>query len=139
MNPWMTWLREITGDVSDREIARRIDVSSSTISRWMHTTPRAEAVVAVARAFNAPVIDALIAAGYIERHEARTPRVIRNLARFSSVELLRELSDRVGPGGHTIAPEVIASPDDYGQEPTPDDDDLAAGRLDGRSDRRSSR
>lgn len=136
MNTWMEWLREAAGWVSDREIARRVGVSPSSVGRWADTPPKVENVVTIARTFGAPVSEALVAAGYVSRDELHTPQAIRNLGAFTSRELLAELNRRIDDTPIQPAPTgPVTDPSDYGEEPRPDDWTLAAGHVSGAPDR----
>ena len=68
--PEMTWWRyvvTVTGDASQKDIASATGIDQSSISRWHRgtNTPRAEAVVTLARAYGRSPVEALVAAGYL--------------------------------------------------------------------------
>jgi hypothetical protein len=70
----------------------------SALSRWLNGTnrPAADKAVAFARSLHRSPIEALIAAGYLEPHEAAgVIKVVRSRADFSDLELLAELGDRL--------------------------------------------
>lgn len=125
---WITWIRDISDDAPDRQIAAKIDIAPSTIGRWKNYPPKIDALVKLARAYGVPVADGLVAAGYVQPGDLRTPRYERDLGRFTATELLAELEQRVSADGRRLH-EQITGPSDYGEEPTPDDFDLAAGRI----------
>lgn len=73
----------ITAYGQNRDIASLVGVDPSAISRWKAgDQPRFQSVVAFARAYQRPTIEALIAAGYLEITDA-----------FASVDIRRSLSD----------------------------------------------
>jgi transcriptional regulator with XRE-family HTH domain len=96
---WSEYVRRIVGDLNQLEIAAKTGLAQTNIGRWLRGIPQApkvESVVAFARAFNQPPVEALVAAGYITAEEAgvkarktRTP-----LREYSQVELLDELLRR---------------------------------------------
>jgi transcriptional regulator with XRE-family HTH domain len=82
------YVTRIAGDQQNREIAQSIGVDASAISRWRAgEQPRVRTVIAFARGYGRPAVEALIAAGYLEMSDA-----------FSAVEVgkgmgLSEISD----------------------------------------------
>lgn len=126
-----TWLNEATNNATNAEIAHKTGIAKSTVGRWEGALPRPETIVQVARAFKANAVEGLVAAGYLHDDEVRIPKVIHRPSDFSSFELLDELRTRVVNAriemSHPL--ETITSPADYGQEPTPNDYDLAAGHI----------
>ena len=82
------YVTRIAGDQQNREIAQSIGVDASAISRWRAgEQPRVKTVIAFARGYGRPAVEALIAAGYLDVADA-----------FSSVEVgkgmgLSEISD----------------------------------------------
>ena len=95
---WPEYVRRIAGTLTQAQIAVKIGgVSTSNIGRWLRGEPgmpAAENVIAFAKGFKRPPIEALIAAGYFDPDEvipqARTP-----LSEFSNAELMDELRRRV--------------------------------------------
>lgn len=78
------------------QIAEKTGLAQSSVGAWLRGqpgVPRAESVIAFARAFRQSPIEALVAAGYLSDDEAglteRTP-----LSRYSREELFDELSNR---------------------------------------------
>jgi transcriptional regulator with XRE-family HTH domain len=72
--PEMTWWRyvvTVTGEATQKDIASATGIDQSSISRWQRgtSTPRAEAVVAFARAYERSPVEALVAAGYLSSSE----------------------------------------------------------------------
>ncbi|GAB7068437.1 helix-turn-helix transcriptional regulator [Mycobacterium hodleri] len=70
----MTWWRyvvTVAGDATQKDIASATGIDQSSISRWHRGTnaPRAEAVVAFARAYERSPVEALVAAGYLSSSE----------------------------------------------------------------------
>ena len=99
MEDWSDYVRRIAGELNQLEIAAKTGLAQTNIGRWMrgeHVVPKAESVVAFARAFDEPPVEALVAAGYITAEEAgaRARRQKTPLKEFSEVELLEEMLRR---------------------------------------------
>ena len=93
---WSQYVRRITRGQTQTQIAERSGVAQTNIGRWLRGDPgmpRAESVVALARAYGQPPTEALVAAGYITAPEGestgRTP-----LSAYSTSDLLDELRRR---------------------------------------------
>lgn len=95
---WPTYVRRVAAGLTQAQIAERTGAAPSNVGRWLRGErgqPTAANVLAFARAFNQPVMEAMIAAGYFTPDEvgstARTP-----LSEYSKLELLDELRRREG-------------------------------------------
>ena len=93
---WSLYVRRIAGGLNQVQIAEKAGLSQTNIGKWLRGepgAPRAESVIAFARAFDQPPIEALVAAGYLTAAEAqstaRTP-----LDDYSYTELIAELQRR---------------------------------------------
>jgi len=78
------------------QISDRSGVAQSNVGRWLRGErgqPKPDSVIAFARAFDQPVVEALVAAGYVDRSDvaagARTP-----LDEYSTAEIIDELRRR---------------------------------------------
>lgn len=96
METWPQYVKRIAGPLKQEQIAEHSGISQATVSAWLRGAPgvpRAETVIAFARAFNRSPVEALVAAGYLQSDEAaakaRTP-----LVEYSDRELLDELRRR---------------------------------------------
>lgn len=70
---WATFVKQHVGTDTQDTVSRRTGIGQPTISRWLrgtHTTPSAPNVVAFARAYGIPPVEALVAAGVITSDEA---------------------------------------------------------------------
>ena len=97
---WWSYVVTITGNATQKDIAAASGIDQSSISRWQRgtNTPRAEAVVAIARAYGRSPVEALIAAGYVDRDElgvVELGTLTGDLTRASTDSLLSELRRRV--------------------------------------------
>lgn len=90
----------VTGDATQSEIAGATGIDQSSISRWQRGThtPRAEAVVAFARAYGRSPVEALVAANYLTSEDmgvVEMTTLTGDLTRVSSDSLLSELRRRL--------------------------------------------
>lgn len=93
---WPDYVRRLSGNLNQTQVAEKTGMAQSNVGRWLRgerAVPRAESVIAFARAFDQPPVEALIAAGYLKPEDAastaRTP-----LAEYSISEILDELRRR---------------------------------------------
>lgn len=94
---WADYTRRITAGATQAEIAARTGIEQSSISRWRQgrNTPRAELVVAFARAYDRNPVEALIVAGYLDRNEVGgVIELETSLSAVSTHQLLEELGRR---------------------------------------------
>lgn len=124
---FLGYLRDISGGATNVEIAKIAETSHTSVGRWSKSTPSPEVVVRLARHYGRPPVEAMVAAGYFTAEEARVGTVRLPLSAYPHRELLHELDRRLVQSSHHDR--TINSPADYGEEPTPDDFDLAAGHV----------
>lgn len=101
---WWQYVLTVTGGAAQKDIAEATGIDQSSISRWQRgtTTPRAEAVVALARAYGHSPVEALVAAGYLASDElgvVELTTLTGDLSRVSVDSLLSELRRRVLASG----------------------------------------
>ena len=104
---WWRYVVTVTGDAAQKDIAAATGIDQSSISRWQRgtNTPRAEAVVALARAYGRSPVEALVAAGYLSSTEVGVVELTTltgDLTGASIDLLLNEIRRRV----------LAANPDD---------------------------
>jgi transcriptional regulator with XRE-family HTH domain len=90
----------VSSNAAQKDIASTTGIDQSSISRWQRgtTTPRAEAVVAFARAYGRSPVEALVAAGYLSSSElgvVELTTLTGDLTRASIDSLLSEIRRRV--------------------------------------------
>jgi transcriptional regulator with XRE-family HTH domain len=100
---WWEYVITVTGNTAQKDIAAATGIDQSSISRWQRGTnkPRAEAVVALARAYGRSPVEALVAAGYLDSDELGVVELttLTGDLRGASVDsLLSELRRRVLAG-----------------------------------------
>jgi transcriptional regulator with XRE-family HTH domain len=101
---WWRYVVLLTGDAAQKDIAAATGIDQSSISRWQRgtNTPRAEAVVALARAYGRSPVEALVAAGYLSSSElgvVELTTLTGDLSRVSIDSLLSEIRRRVLAAG----------------------------------------
>jgi transcriptional regulator with XRE-family HTH domain len=101
---WWRYVVTVTGNVAQKDIANATGIDQSSISRWQRgtSTPRAEAVVALARAYGRSPVEALVAAGYLSSTEVGVVELTTltgDLTGVSVDSLLNELRRRVLASG----------------------------------------
>jgi transcriptional regulator with XRE-family HTH domain len=103
---WWRYVVTVTGGATQKDIAALTGIDQSSISRWQRgtNTPRAEAVVALARAYSRSPVEALVAAGYLTAYE------------LGVVELTTLTGDLTGASIDSLLSEVrrrvlVANPD----------------------------
>jgi transcriptional regulator with XRE-family HTH domain len=97
---WWQYVVTVTGNAAQKDIAAATGIDQSSISRWQRGTnnPRAEAVVAFARAYGRSPVEALVAAGYLSSDElgvVELTTLTGDLQRVSIDSLLSEIRRRV--------------------------------------------
>jgi transcriptional regulator with XRE-family HTH domain len=103
---WWQYVATVTGNAAQKDIAAATGIDQSSISRWQRgtNTPRAEAVVTLARTYGRSPVEALVAAGYLSSSElgvVELTTLTGDLTTVSIDSLLSELRRRV----------LIADPD----------------------------
>lgn len=98
--PWWRYVVTVTGNAAQKDIAAATGIDQSSISRWQRATntPRAEAVVTFARAYDRSPVEALVAAGYLSSSEVGVVELTTltgDLTGISIDSLLSELRRRV--------------------------------------------
>jgi transcriptional regulator with XRE-family HTH domain len=105
---WWDYVQTVTGNALQKDIAAATGIDQSSISRWQRgtNTPRADAVVLLARAYGRSPVEALVAAGYLTSDEPGVVEltVLTGSLRSASIDsLLSELRHRVVAGAGTGA------------------------------------
>ena len=92
---WWQYVEHIALDETQERIARRIDVSTPTVSRWKTSSPKPETAAAFARAYGRPVVEAFIAAGFLTADDAKAQVTINRYEDPSDDQLLALISRRL--------------------------------------------
>lgn len=98
---WAEYVRRVSQPLTQTQIAEKCGIAQTNIGRWLRGDPglpKAESVVAFARAFKQNPVEALLAAGYLQPADVGaevTPRIGRTpLREYSTRELAAELMRR---------------------------------------------
>ncbi len=77
MGAWWDYVQQVSGGASQVDIAKKVDISSATVSRWKTNDAAGDPapVAAFARAYGHPVLEAFVAAGFLTEEEAGVTRV----------------------------------------------------------------
>lgn len=94
MSAWEVYVARITRGASQREVGLRIGHSHTTARRWMSDRATPEQVIGLAVAYDADVIEALVAAGWLDVADVEDLNVDTILRKLSSLRLTRELYRR---------------------------------------------
>lgn len=86
---------QVAGSATPSEIARRVGLTPSSVSRWQISTPKPETAAAFARAYGRPLLEALIAAGVLTAEEAGVTEIAADLTSVTIDDLLAEIRRRV--------------------------------------------
>jgi transcriptional regulator with XRE-family HTH domain len=111
---WWQYVQTVTGKAAQKDIAAATSIDQSSISRWQRGTsnPRAEAVIALARAYGRSPVEALVAAGYLDSDElgvVELTTLTGDLTGAAVDALLIELRQRVL--GRQLSESAVVIPD----------------------------
>lgn len=107
MSDWEDWVRKATGGATSRQVGQRIGHSHTTALKWMRDGASPEAVIALAVAYNADVIGALVAAGWLPAEDVANLNFDAALRRLSSVKLTAEIHRRAIANAKEHNPDVF--------------------------------
>lgn len=95
MSSWWSYVKRVSRDAPQQAIAERAGLSQSTINRWQSGEPKPGNVRSFALAYERPVLEAFIAAGFLTQQEANliTPPV--DLTRLGDDQLIDEVRRRM--------------------------------------------
>jgi len=91
---WVSWVNVTTRGASNRAIAARIGRSHTTVSRWLRDGGSADAVIAIAVGYGAPVVRALVDMGYLRPEDAERVNITDVLRTVPNVALTAEVHRR---------------------------------------------
>jgi len=95
---WWRYVERISAGDDQKAIAAKAGIDQSTVSRWKSSKSpgKAENVAAFARAYERPVVEAFVAAGFITGEEAgERPAAAPSLDDLTDDELLAEVRRRM--------------------------------------------
>lgn len=104
------WLDQVIGTDSNRAAAEKAGIEqSSLLNRRKRGGVTAEDVIAIARAYNRPVVEALVATGFLTSNEAFDSNMRSTLAEASDANLANEILRRLQNG--QAGPVLTESPE----------------------------
>ena len=89
------YIATIAATDSLRPVALKANMEPSTLGRQLDGTLKVETVVAIARAYDAPLLHAFVAAGFISQDEANDAAALSTLTSASDRQLAEEILRRV--------------------------------------------
>jgi hypothetical protein len=92
---WWTYVQRVAGSASAREISRRTGIGQTSVNRWQTSSPKPESVATFAEAYDRPVLEAFIGAGFLTDEQAKVTTVKADLSDFSADDLLAEIRRRI--------------------------------------------
>lgn len=95
---WWEYVKRISANAANKDIAAATGMDASAITRWKKgEKPRAENVVAFARGYRRPAVEALLAAGYITQEdlEPQAVEIRGSAAELTDTDLLAEMQRRL--------------------------------------------
>lgn len=119
---WWGYVQQVTGSAPQIEIAKKTGINSSTISRWQGGEPKPVNVVTFAKAYDRPVLEAFVGAGFLtvedadaevvitQQHEPTDDQLIDLLRKRLARAKEREGHDRPAP--NTAARDRTGPPQD---------------------------
>lgn len=99
-NSWTEYVRSVVG-TNERQvdIARRSGLDQTTVSRWLNAETRSitpSSVAKFARAYDRPVLEAFVVAGFLTQAEAGLKQnEVVDLTGIKNAQLVRELNRRL--------------------------------------------
>lgn len=111
-----TWLSRVAGDDTTNAVATRAGIYTATLSKQLARGKLSpENIIAIARAYRAPILDSLVACGIITEAEAAIKNRLgleEALHEATDDHLLRELLRRVDDEGSLQHPALVTPLDE---------------------------
>jgi transcriptional regulator with XRE-family HTH domain len=98
MSTWAEYVERITGGASQTAVAEKAGISQSAVNRWRTVTPKPETVIALARAYDRPLLEAFIAAGWLSKDDTALTEIRSSVYELSDDVLLAEVRRRMAAG-----------------------------------------
>jgi len=99
---WTEYVTRVSRPLTQQQIAQKCGVAQTNVGRWLRGdpgVPRVESVIAFARAFGRPLLEAFIAAGFMTPADAAAVTQLRTPLRdYDTLELIEELRRRAAEG-----------------------------------------
>ncbi|MBE6483642.1 MAG: hypothetical protein E7Z96_02505 [Actinomycetaceae bacterium] len=101
----LDWYKATVGADSENTVAKKARITQGTLNRQRHAgTLSPDTVIAIATAYGADVIEALVILGFITREQVSRHGISATLADATDLELSEEILRRLkaSPGEHSV-------------------------------------
>jgi hypothetical protein len=95
VSSWWSYVQRVSRGAPQGAIADRTGISQSSIGRWQSSEPKVSNVRAFAEAYDRPVLEAFVAAGWLTQKEANLIHAPIDLTKLTDDELLEEIRRRM--------------------------------------------
>jgi transcriptional regulator with XRE-family HTH domain len=92
---WWSYVQRVSREAPQHAIATRTGLSQSTINRWQSGEPKPGNVRAFAEAYERPVLEAFVEAGFLNQQQANLITPPMDLTRVSDDDLINEVKRRL--------------------------------------------
>lgn len=105
---WWEYVQRIADTTRQRDIAERTGIDATNVTRWKSgQVPKAAMVAEFARAYERPVLEAFVAAGFLTPDEAKVrPAPAPDYSQLTNDELLELVRRRMGEADGTATKEA---------------------------------
>lgn len=107
---WYEYVRRWAAGTSNEKVAANIGVTGATVGRWKLRAPNPRDVSAFCRYYDRPVLEGMIAAGFLTEEEAGQPLNSLAVGHLTDDELVAEIARRLGVSGREEDLDIPAEP-----------------------------
>lgn len=84
-------MQKVTGGATQTAIAERTGIAQSSVNRWKSVIPKSENVIAFAKAYRRPPLEALMQAGLVSDEDIELTSAPRDYSELTAEELVIEM------------------------------------------------
>lgn len=95
VSSWWSYVQRVSRDASQQAIAERTGIGQSSVGRWKTSEPKPGNVRAFALSYGRPVLEAFVAAGFLNQREANLITPPLDLSGVDDDALLTEVRRRM--------------------------------------------
>jgi len=92
---WWDYVQQHRGNDSDTLVAGKVGAAASTVGRWKRYEPEPAKVRAFAEAYDRPVLEAFVAAGFLTARQADEKLIRQDIDSITDEDLTSELLARL--------------------------------------------
>jgi hypothetical protein len=107
---WYEYVRRWATGESNERIASNIGVTGATVGRWKLRAPNPRDVTAFCRYYDRPLLEGMIAAGFLTEEEAGQPLDTLDPRYLTDDQLVAEIARRLGVSGREEDLDIPAGP-----------------------------